>query len=196
MKRRAYAAAWTKQRKNWSASTAPATGTRVVRCTLVSRSSAAARGDAQGAGFTAPSHGIEVGSDSVRAGPKAVAERIDRCFAPIADAAVRSTAWGCSSRSASGTWARSPCTRTGSKSEVASAFSPAGPLLTRRCALDLVAAHWDDLPVLVPLLISSVAAGSRHTGALRGRCLARGQVSPCGLAGRGALSTPASSVCP
>ncbi len=35
--------------------------------------------------------------------------------------------------------------RTESKSQVTSAFSLAGPLLTRRANLDLIAAHWDDL---------------------------------------------------
>ena len=35
--------------------------------------------------------------------------------------------------------------RTTPKAEAASTFPLAGPLLTRRCNMDLIAGHWDDL---------------------------------------------------
>ena len=62
--------------------------------------------------------------------------------------------------------------RTGSKTEVSAAFPLAGPLLTRRCNLDLVAAHWDDLLRLAgslkfghataSLLVSKLSASGRQ----------------------------------
>ena len=62
--------------------------------------------------------------------------------------------------------------RTGPKSEVMSAFPLAGPLLTRRCNMDLIAGHWDDLLRLAgslkfghataSLLVGKLSASSRQ----------------------------------
>ena len=62
--------------------------------------------------------------------------------------------------------------RTGPKSEVTSAFPLAGPLLTRRCNMDLIAGHWDDLLRLAgslkfghataSLLVGKLSASSRQ----------------------------------
>ncbi len=62
--------------------------------------------------------------------------------------------------------------RTGPKSQMTSAFPHAGPLLTRRANLDLIAAHWDDLLRLAgslkfghataSLLVGKLSASSRQ----------------------------------
>lgn len=62
--------------------------------------------------------------------------------------------------------------RTGPKSQMTSAFPHAGPLLTRRANLDLIAAHWDDLLRLAgslkfghataSLLVSKLSASNRQ----------------------------------
>ncbi|MDT0468945.1 Tn3 family transposase [Streptomyces gibsoniae] len=62
--------------------------------------------------------------------------------------------------------------RTGPRSEVSSAFPFAGPLLTRRANLDLIARHWDDLLRLAgslkfghataSLLVGKLSASSRQ----------------------------------
>jgi TnpA family transposase len=62
--------------------------------------------------------------------------------------------------------------RTGTKTQAESAFPLAGPLLTRRANLDLIAAHWDDLLRLAgslkfghataSLLVGKLSASSRQ----------------------------------
>jgi TnpA family transposase len=62
--------------------------------------------------------------------------------------------------------------RTGSKTDMASSFPLAGPLLTRKANLDLIAAHWDDLLRLAgslkfghataSLLVGKLSASSRQ----------------------------------
>ncbi len=56
--------------------------------------------------------------------------------------------------------------RTGPKSEVMSAFPLAGPLLTRRCDMDLIAGHWDDLLRLAGSLKFGHATASLLVGKL------------------------------
>jgi TnpA family transposase len=56
--------------------------------------------------------------------------------------------------------------RTGPKSEVVSAFPLAGPLLTRRCNMDLIAGHWDDLLRLAGSLKSGHVTASLLAGKL------------------------------
>jgi TnpA family transposase len=56
--------------------------------------------------------------------------------------------------------------RTGPKSEVESAFPLSGPLLTRRCNLDLIGAHWDDLLRLAGSLKFGHATASLLVGKL------------------------------
>ena len=56
--------------------------------------------------------------------------------------------------------------RTGPKSEVMSAFPLAGPLLTRRCNMDLIAGHWDDLLRLAGSLKFGHATASLLVGKL------------------------------
>jgi TnpA family transposase len=58
--------------------------------------------------------------------------------------------------------------RIGSRAEVTSAFPLAGPPLTRRANLDLVAAHWDDLLRLAESLKFGHATASLLVGKLSG----------------------------
>ena len=75
--------------------------------------------------------------------------------------------------------------RTGPKSEVMSAFPLAGPLLTRRCNMDLIAGHWDDLLRLA----GSLKFGHATASLLVGKLSASGQAKRPGRGVEGVRGT-------